>query len=145
MKSLQIEWMHLDVNGETCERCGDTGNALRETVSSLQKELSALGCEIRMKETVLTSEEIAQSNQILFDGKQIEELIDLKTEHNYCASCSDLIGQETECRSVIFHGERYDDVPPEAIREAVFAALGLEDAAEKSVEKSGCGCGKNCC
>ena len=145
MKNLQIEWRHLDVNGETCERCGDTGNALRETVFGLEKELSAQGFEIHIVETVLMAEEIAQSNLILFDGKPIEELIDLKTERNYCASCSDLIGQETECRSVIFHGERYEDIPAEAIREAVLAALGLEDSVKKIAEKSGCRCGENCC
>lgn len=28
MKTLKIEWRHLDVGGETCERCYDTGENL---------------------------------------------------------------------------------------------------------------------
>lgn len=28
MKTLEIEWRHLDVQGETCDRCYDTGENL---------------------------------------------------------------------------------------------------------------------
>lgn len=39
MKSLQLEWKHLDVNGQTCRRCADTGEAVLEVVADLIEEL----------------------------------------------------------------------------------------------------------
>lgn len=35
MKKLKIEWRHLDVEGETCDRCYDTGDNLEREVRRL--------------------------------------------------------------------------------------------------------------
>ena len=32
MKELNIEWRHLDSNGETCDRCANTGKILQKVI-----------------------------------------------------------------------------------------------------------------
>jgi len=38
MKTLTIEWKHLDKEGATCVRCSDTGKTLAEVVKDLSRE-----------------------------------------------------------------------------------------------------------
>ena len=61
MKTLEIEWKHLDVEGKTCARCSDTGEALQEVIGKLTEECNASGWEIKFKETKLTSKNISLS------------------------------------------------------------------------------------
>lgn len=39
MTTLKIEWRHLDVDDETCDRCYDTGENLFHEVKRLNKVL----------------------------------------------------------------------------------------------------------
>lgn len=39
MNKVLIEWKHLDVGGETCDRCFDTGTTLQKEVRRLNDEL----------------------------------------------------------------------------------------------------------
>jgi len=140
--TLVIEWKHLDAEGETCDRCYDTGENLRAEIKRLQRKLEPKGIVIQLMETRLDETRINESNQILINGKLIEEIIQLEVRDNYCASCSDLVGKETTCRAIIFDGEEYEDIPAKAIRRAVMRALGLEE--EPSVKDAGTGCGCGC-
>ena len=38
MKTLEIEWKHLDKEGATCIRCKDTGRTLAEVIKGLTRE-----------------------------------------------------------------------------------------------------------
>lgn len=140
--SLVIEWKHLDADGETCDRCYDTGENLHAEIKRLQRKLEPKGIIVQLIETKLDETRVEESNQILMNGVLIEEIIDLKVRENYCASCSDLVGGETYCRTVIFDGEEYDDIPAKAIRLAAMKVLGLEAEPSKVDDKpTGCGCG----
>lgn len=125
METVRIEWKHLDVDGETCERCMDTGRTLAEEVLKLNEEFQDKGVQVEWFETKLGPEEVAISNALYFNGKGIEELISIEIVESYCSSCSDLVGHKTYCRSVFFEGHSYEDVPGEAIRKAVLRTLGL--------------------
>jgi hypothetical protein len=46
MKTLEIEWNHLDVEGKTCTRCSDTGEAFQEVIGKLTEECKSLSREI---------------------------------------------------------------------------------------------------
>lgn len=127
MTQLIIEWKHLDVNGETCDRCGTTGATLVEEIKYLNKKLNPLNYNVILKETVLNEIEISSSNIILFNGTAIENIIDLKVVDNYCASCSDLIGADTTCRAVQYEGKTFEEIPAKAIRQAAYVSLGLEN------------------
>jgi hypothetical protein len=172
MKTLKIEWKHLDVDGETCDRCYDTGENLNAEVNRLNRKLASKGIKVEWFETKLGDTQIPQSNVLLFDGVPIEEILEIQVSKNHCSSCTDLVGHDTYCRTVIYDGEEYEDIPAKAIRQAVYKVLNIEelkdvnDAKEASdaddassncaccsdcgddlkvVEASGCSCGTGCC
>ncbi len=148
MKTLKIEWRHLDVEGETCDRCYDTGENLANEVKRLKRALEPQGIEIKMIDTKLDGNQITQSNTVLFNGVPIEDLLDIEVSENYCESCTALLGQKTYCRTVVFDGNEYDDIPAKAIRQAAYKALGLDEKEDKRTGGSGCGCncgGSDCC
>ena len=119
MKTLEIEWKHLDVEGKTCTRCSDTGDALQEAIEKLAEECKSLGWEIKFKETKLTAKNISESNVILFNGKSIEALLpEVRASESHCETCSELTGKSTSCRTVEFGGNSYGGIPASLIRQA---------------------------
>ncbi len=146
MKTLKIEWRHLDVEGETCDRCYDTGENLNAEVKRLQRALKPLGIEVEWFETKLDDTQVSQSNTILFNGVPIEDILNIEVSENYCDSCTALTGNETYCRTVVYEDIEYEDVPAKAIREAAYKALNIEKPKPASGRDSGCGCGcSGCC
>jgi len=146
MKTLRIEWRHLDVEGETCNRCYDTGENLFYEVKRLTRLLQTKAVEVEFIETKLDDTQIPNSNTILFNGVPIEDILNIKVSNNYCDSCTNLLGTETYCRTVIYEGNEYEDIPAKAIRQAALKILGVEEAAP--VINCGCGCGSgsnDCC
>lgn len=139
---LVIEWKHLYVAGETCDRCYDTGENLHAEIKRLQRKLESKGIVIQLIETKLDDSNVKESNQILMNGILIEDIIDLKVQESYCDSCSDLVGSETFCRTIVFDREEYEEIPAKAIRLAVMRALNLEEETSTSdATTTGCGCG----
>jgi hypothetical protein len=145
---LVIEWKHLDAAGETCDRCYDTGENLHAEIKRLQRKLEPQGITLQLIETKLDEANVKESNQILINGVMIEQIIGLQVQENHCASCSDLVGSETYCRTIMFNGEEFEDVPAKAIRQAVMKVLQLDDEEAKADSTSGCSCGcsgESCC
>lgn len=160
MKTLKIEWKHLEVDGETCDRCYDTGENLNAEINRLNRKLASKEIKVEWFETKLADTEIPQSNTLLFNGVPIEEILEIKVSENYCSSCTDLVGHETYCRTVFYDGGEYEDIPAKAIREAVYKVLDMEDVSSdcaccsdcgdetlglKVIEKADCSCGTECC
>ena len=147
MKALKIEWRHLDVEGETCERCYDTGENLSQEVKRLKRTLEPRGIQVEYIETKLNDTQIPESNTIYFNGVPIEDILDIEVSENYCDSCTALLGKETYCRAVKFEGNDYEDIPAKAIRQAAYKALGIEEIKQETSKTSGCCCGGNtgCC
>lgn len=124
MKQLNIEWKHFDEKGETCLRCSDTGKTLQKVVSELSNDLKSQGIEINFIETKLSQNEIAESNAILFNGKNIEEIItDMNVQENFCLSCSNLIRKETCCRSIEYKGQVFEEIPEDIIKKAILITI----------------------
>ena len=147
VKILKIEWRHLDVGGETCDRCYDTGENLAQEVKRLKRALEPQGIVIELIDTKLDDNQIPQSNTILFNEVPIEEILEIEVSENYCESCTALLGKETYCRAVKFEGNDYEDIPAKAIRQAAYKALGIEEAKQEISKNSGCCCSDNsgCC
>ncbi len=145
MKKLKIEWKHLDVAGETCNRCYDTGENLNQEVKRLNRALQPLGIEVEWFETKLDDTQIPQSNTILFNGVPIEEILDIEVSENYCDSCTALLGNETYCRTIKYEGYEYEDIPAKAIRQAAFKVLGIEETKKAPTVNSGCCNSSGCC
>lgn len=147
MKKLLIEWKHLDVDGDTCNRCYDTGENLNQEVKRLNRALEPQGITVEWVETRLDDTKIPESNVILFNGVPLEEILEIQISENYCDSCTALLGKETYCRTITFEGNEYEDVPAKAIRKAALKALGIDEASTAPQAKSSC-CGCNssgCC
>ena len=146
MKTLKIEWVHLDVEGETCDRCYDTGENLNQEIKRLSRALQPQGIEVEFIETKLDDTKIPQSNTIFFNGVPIEDILNIAVSKNYCDSCTSLLGAETYCRTVTYEGNEYEDIPAKAIRQAAYKALGIEEEKTPS-DNSGCGCNYSggCC
>jgi hypothetical protein len=125
MKTLIIEWRHLDVKGETCDRCSQTGANLVDEINLLNRKLKSLEIQVMLKENKLDEVRVNESNMILINNVPLENIIDIRVVDNFCKSCSDLVGSETYCRAVYYKGKKFDDVPRIAIREAVAKSLGL--------------------
>lgn len=136
MRTLKIEWKHLDVQGETCDRCYDTGENLVQEVKRLNRALQPRGINVELAETKLDDTSIPQSNTILFNGIPIEDILNIEVKENYCDSCTKLLGTDTYCRTVMYEGSEYEEIPARAIRQAAFKVLGLEEA-KRPVESSG--------
>lgn len=124
MKRLEIEWRHLDKEGKTCDRCSDTGETARRVFEDLSNELKPKGWELSFKETLLTEKEIPESNAVLFNGIPIEKLLPkAKRSDNCCASCGELLGAPTMCRTIEYSGRAYEAIPASLIREAAYTIV----------------------
>lgn len=124
---MHIEWRHLEIGGDTCTRCAETGKNLAQVVRDLHKELASRGVEVIFTETTLGPDRIGESNAVLFNGVPLEQILSgVEVSENYCASCSDLTGSEVYCRTVRFKGETHEEVPRLLIREAAYKAAGLK-------------------
>ena len=127
MKELTIEWRHYEKEGATCDRCAATGTSVREVVFDLGKELAGRGITVRLTETILPEELMAQSNMILFNGVPMEAILDnAAADEDPCPSCSCLTGSETSCRTVEYQEKSYEEIPGELIRKAARKVLGLK-------------------
>ncbi|MDH3392569.1 MAG: DUF2703 domain-containing protein [Desulfobulbaceae bacterium] len=125
MKKIVVEWMHLDKDGQTCDRCAETGVGVVETVQALAAECREKGVEIVFRETRLAPEQIDQSNLILVDGVPIEDLLpDAVASASCCCSCGDLTGKDESCRTIVRFGVVHEAIPPEMIREAICRVAG---------------------
>lgn len=145
MKTLKIEWRHLDVEGETCDRCYDTGENLTQEVKRLNRALQPKGIEVELTETKLDDTQIPQSNTILFNGVPIEDILNIEVSKNYCDSCTTLLGTDTYCRTVTYEGNEYEEIPAKAIRHAALKVLGIEEATTAPAGNSGCCNSGGCC
>ena len=144
-KKLIIEWKHLDIDRNTCNRCYYTGENLTNEIKRLNKSLKSKDIQVEFIVTKLDPTQVQLSNIILFNGVPIEEIINIGVLEKYCDSCSNLIGKDTYCRTVIFDGNIYEDVPAKAIRQAAFIILGIKETNKDEKSSSNCGCNSNGC
>ncbi len=119
MKQLDIEWRHLDVDGNTCKRCSNTGKTLEQTVIDLMQECALHGVQVVYRETKLSVEVLPQSNMLLINGVALESLLpDASADSSHCASCCEFTRKPTFCRTVKYQGQTYESIPAALIREA---------------------------
>lgn len=123
MKTLNIKWQRLWVDGRTCERCGSTEEELEKALSLLRSMLSPRGIEVVLEKGVLTFEEFRKyplsSNRIWINGIPIEELLSGSEAES---PCCDVCGPYN-CRTLEIKGKVYESIPAELIVKAVLLAI----------------------
>lgn len=146
MNRLEIEWRHLDKDGKTCDRCSDTEGTVRAACADLAKELEPKGWEVSFKETLLTDEDISESNSIYFNGIAIEKLLpDTHKSENCCASCGELLGSPAMCRTLERNGQTFETIPAAMIVEAAHRFIEIQTkqrSAKMDIKILGPGCPK---
>lgn len=114
-KTLIINWQRSVDGGSTCPRCGSTEDELDKAVDQLRKKLKSLDVDVILEKTKLTIDEFKKdpikSNQILFNGIPLEDIIDAKTGQSQCC---DVCGDE-ECRTVEISGQTHETILAEMI------------------------------
>lgn len=127
MKTLTIEWKHLEKDGVTCTRCGETGSSLRCAVEVMRRQCVPYQIHIRFVETKLPVKRLTESNEILFNGIPLESaLSDARVSSSKCGSCSRIAGEASDCRTIQHHGETYEAIPTELIWQAACRVVDCE-------------------
>lgn len=111
MKTLNIKWQRLVSEGQTCPRCGSTGEELEKAISTLKQSLLPLGIDVVLEKVELSVAEFKkdpiQSNQISINNQSLEDWIGGKVSQS---SCCDVCGS-SECRTVDVGGKVYEVIP----------------------------------
>lgn len=119
-KKITIEWKHLDKEGNTCNRCSNTGRELGKVIERLNKECGGKKIKVIFKETKLTAKEIAESNEVLINGVKIEDILPkARASESYCSSCCKFTGKETNCRAIEVDNVFYETISANLVRNAV--------------------------
>jgi hypothetical protein len=122
-RTLVIEWKHLDVEGETCERCAGTGQEIHQAVGDLARDRQLRGTTVCIRDSPLDADQIGESNAILINGVPIEQILAGTVRDTSCPSCSVLTGQSSCCRAIEVDGTEYELVPASQIRRAIEIVL----------------------
>ncbi|MDH3691963.1 MAG: DUF2703 domain-containing protein [Gammaproteobacteria bacterium] len=119
MRTLEIEWKHLEKDDATCFRCAETGATVKDFIENMNDTCLEEGIRISLQETVLDEDRIPESNSLSFNGMLLEDVLEnLKVSQNYCGSCTELTGTRTYCRTVERDGETYEEIPESIIWDA---------------------------
>ena len=137
MRPLHIVWQRLvSSSGQTCNRCEDTYEALRDAVAKLKDALGPLGLEPMLETKEINEESFkgdpSESNRIWIAGRSLEEWLGGRVGSSQCCS----VCGYTECRTVDVDGAVFEAIPEELILKAalVAAAQMLAPASRASVE-----------
>ena len=122
-KKLNVEFRFFDRN--TCSRCKTTDKNVEKTLRDLREALSEAGVEVELKTTKLPARKLNESNSVLINGKDIEEIVSEGNDSRFtsCRGCSTLSKSPCNCRAYAYRGKKYRYIPKAMIREAVRKAL----------------------
>jgi len=127
MKTLIIRWLRLvNESGQTCARCGETGDTVKTAFDKLKKTLAELDIEVKLeKETLdfsIFTKDPLQSNRIWIGGSPMEEWIGATVGKSQCCEvCGD-----SECRTISTDQDTFETIPEDLIiRAGLLAAAEL--------------------
>lgn len=122
-RSVVIETTVLRVDGETCERCNGTIDAVRQAARELEAELVPMNVRVSLIEHEAVGAD--DSNVVLVNGRPLESWIGAERVETDCPSCGELLGQSVCCGAVSVGDQVSESFTAEHVRAAAFAALGL--------------------
>lgn len=122
---MLVELEYLVVDGETCDRCGDTREGVRTAVEDARRLLAREAVTLELVERELAPENLADSNRVLVNGRPAEEWLGGASVMSDCPSCGDLVGEPACCREIEVGGVRTEAVGRDVVFDAIMAAAGL--------------------
>lgn len=119
MKKLRVEFRYFD--RESCSRCKVTDGNVAETIRNLRGALAEEGVKVELKTTKLPASRLGESNSVLVNGVDAEEIVSGKTSprSTACRGCGSLINGRCDCRAYIYRGQKHRCIPKAMIREAI--------------------------
>lgn len=123
MKTLKIQWRHYDKEGETCTRCNNTRNNIKQVLELISKDKKNNGIKIDYHEIKLKADKMHESNMILINGLKLEDILNATVSENFCHSCSCLAGAKTNCRTIKTKSGIIEVITQEMIIEAIQKVL----------------------
>ena len=139
MKRLPIVWQRLVNAGETCDRCGSTGQAIATALAKLAVALQPLGIqpvlETRAIDEAAFRLDPSASNRIWIDGTPMEEWLGARVGMSPCCSvCGDL-----PCRTLDVAGTSFEAIPEDLIvKAALMAAARKIESAHSAAAPPAC-------
>lgn len=134
---LKIDYMYIDL--DTCDRCIETDKNLDEAIEAVSNILKETGVEVIVNKIHVQTEEQAiklgfvSSPTIRINGKDIQ----INGKETFCESCSDICGDEMDCRVWTYQGKDYDVVPKGMVIEAMLKAIyGNAEESNKDTHKN---------
>jgi hypothetical protein len=105
-------------DGQTCPRCGSTGQEVKKASRSLEQSLAPLGTKVVLENHELTpgafQQDPSKSNRILINGRPLEEWLGFRVGQSLCCGpCGD-----SECRTLETGGQVYETIPADLIVKA---------------------------
>ena len=120
---VKIEWLHYDKEGETCTRCNKTGDNVKSVIKKISSSPRFNDISIEFIETKLEANKMPDSNTIVIDGIKLENIVGGTTSENFCHSCSCLAGKGSNCRTMCYQDQVYEDIPEEIIEAGILKHL----------------------
>jgi hypothetical protein len=125
VREVDIELLALDL--ASCTRCLGTLANIEAAIGTLRPVLDATGTAVRLRKTLIESEEQARRHRfevsptIRINGRDIA----FETRESRCDSCTDLCGCEegTDCRVWLYHGQEHTEAPAGLVLEAVLHGI----------------------
>lgn len=119
MRKLRVEFKYFDK--KMCSRCRITDENARKTMQKLREALRESGVIVEFKTTKLPASRLAESNSILINGRDVEELVcgKKRKQSSVCLGCGELLNGACECRTYSYRGKKYRYAPKTLILEAI--------------------------
>lgn len=116
MRPLPIVWQRLvSSEGQTCDRCGVTHEAVQLAIVKLKDVLAPLGMEPTLETREINEESFksdpSSSNRIWIAGKPLEEWLSAGVGSSRCCS----VCGESDCRTVEIGGTVFEAIPEDLI------------------------------
>ena len=128
-------------DGQTCDRCGSTQQAVQDAVTTQRAALGPPGIEpvlhTIMIDEATFQEKTLKSNRITIAGKSLENWVGGTTGSSECCS----VCGTNQCRTVEVGGVTYEAIPEALIvKAALRAAAELTETPQQHMCASNCGC-----
>jgi hypothetical protein len=131
---LEVELLALDLT--SCTRCTGTLANIEEAIAAVERVAGPTGTSIRLKRTLIDSEEAARRHRFVSSptirvaGRDIV----FETRESLCDSCTDLCGcaEGTSCRVWSYHGREFTEAPVGLVVEALLREMAGPPAEEET-------------
>lgn len=134
-KSINIDFLYLDLS--VCAPCQGTESILEEAIKEVTNILEFTGVDVVVNKVNVINEEQAikyrfvSSPTIRINGRDIQ----LEVKESNCKTCSDLSGEETDCRVWLYQGGEYNAPPKGMIIEAILKEVYGGTVSDNTVEE----------